>query len=140
MEPTTPLIGAHSYHRLRSPLLRTTRTARYTLTFCLSLLQDLNWVDREGRSRFGRKPIGAQSTTWAERSFQLATALSARAVLFAEAPGLVRKALKINELKRCNPCEKICLVYMKYEYPCQHFILSLPQTACFYLAQSNMSK
>ena len=23
---------------------------------------------------------------------------------------------------------------------CQHFILSLPQTACFYLAQSNMSK
>ena len=42
--------------------------------------------------------------------------------------------------KAMQPLWKNCLVYMKYKYPCQRCILSLPQTACFYLAQSNMSK
>ena len=44
-----------------------------------------------------------RATIWAERSFLLATALSAKVVLFAEAPGVVRKAVKINELKALQP-------------------------------------
>ena len=48
-------------------------------------------------------PSEPRAAIWAERSVLLATALSARAVLFAEALGLVRKAVKINELKALQP-------------------------------------
>ena len=65
----------------------------------------------EERLKAHRSPDRA--AIWAERSSLLATALSARAVLFVEEPGLVRKDVKINELKRNDTCEKnilICII------------------------------
>ena len=52
-------------------------------------------------------PSEPRAAIWAERSVLLATALSARAVLFAEALGLVRKAVKINKQKHCNTFKKL---------------------------------
>ena len=90
----TPLIGAHSYHRLRSLVLRLRDILSHFVFLCNSKIS--TWWTEE-RPKAHRSPDRA--AIWAERSSLLSTALSAKAVLFVEEPGLVnvRKDVKINQ-------------------------------------------